>query len=41
MLKDILEIIFALPNENEMQNMTATEREALIKKFDKEEPEEE
>lgn len=41
MLKDILEIIFALPNEDQMKNMSATEREELLHKFDKDDSEKE
>ena len=40
MLKDILDIIFALPNKEEMQNMTETERTELINKFSEESEEE-
>lgn len=38
MLADILKMIYALPTKEQMENMTSTECEELIKKFDDDEP---
>lgn len=34
MLADILEMIYSLPKEDQLKNMSATERKELIHKFD-------
>lgn len=41
MLKDIIEMIFSLPNEDQIKNMSATERAELLHKFDKDDDSEE